>query len=128
MAPPAPPSAPACSCRAAAPSLSPRRRPGTDDLQCHRRRGGHGGSAGNAWTLRKTGSGTLTLAAANTYSGGTTITGGFIGFSAANNFGTGQITLNGGGLLWTSGNFTDISARLAPLGSSGGVFDTNGQQ
>ncbi len=87
---------------------------------------GNGGSAGNAWTLRKTGSGTLTLAAANTYSGGTTITGGFIGFSAANNFGTGQITLNGGGLLWAAGIFNDISSRLAPLGSGGGVFDTNG--
>ena len=57
---------------------------------------------------------------------GTTIMGGRINFTAAGNFGTGAITLNGGGVQWAAGNTLDISARLAPLGASGGTFDTNG--
>jgi autotransporter-associated beta strand protein len=49
-----------------------------------------------------------------------------INFSAANNFGTGIITLNGGGLQWATGTTTDISGRLAPIGANGAAFDTNG--
>ena len=83
-----------------------------------------GGNPGGS--LVKQGSGTLTLTGTNTYSGGTTISGGMINFNAANNFGTGTITLNGGGLQWAAGSTADISSRLAPLGAGGGTFDTNG--
>jgi autotransporter-associated beta strand protein len=77
-------------------------------------------------SLIKAGAGTLTLSSANTYSGGTTVTGGLINFNSASNFGSGLITLNGGGLQWASGTSTDISSQLAPFGSNGATFDTNG--
>ncbi|WP_146618710.1 autotransporter domain-containing protein [Rhodoplanes elegans] len=80
----------------------------------------------NDGMLTKTGLGTLTLTGANTYTGGTLVTGGLINFSAANNFGTGLITLNGGGLQWATGTTTDISSRLTAIGPNGGTFDTNG--
>ncbi|WP_421998886.1 autotransporter outer membrane beta-barrel domain-containing protein [Reyranella sp.] len=86
--------------------------------------GGIGGGTGGS--LTKIGSGALTLTGANTYSGGTTINSGLINFSALNNFGSGPVTLNGGGLQWAPGNTTDISSQLAPLGAGGGIFDTNG--
>ena len=76
--------------------------------------------------LSKTGFGTVTLTGTNTYSGGTTVTGGLINFANAASFGTGTITLNGGGLQWASGNTIDISDRLNPFGSDGATFDTNG--
>jgi autotransporter-associated beta strand protein len=85
--------------------------------------GGTGGGTGGS--LTKTGAGILTLSGANSYTGGTTVTGGLINF-AANSLGTGGITLNGGGLQWATGNTADISARLVPLGAAGGTFDTNG--
>ncbi len=87
--------------------------------------GGTGANAGS-WTLAKSGSGTLVLQTANTYSGGTTVSGGLINFAAANNFGSGAIMLNGGGLQWATGTTLDISSRLAALGAGGGTFDTNG--
>jgi autotransporter-associated beta strand protein len=77
-------------------------------------------------SLVKQGGGILALTGSNTYSGGTTVSGGLINFATANNLGSGMVTLAGGGLQWAAGNTTDISARLAPLGASGGTFDTNG--
>lgn len=79
-----------------------------------------------AGTLTQQGTGVLTLTGANTYTGGTTITDGLIAFATAENLGTGNITLDGGGLRWTTGNTLDISDRLNPLGAGGGLFDTNG--
>ena len=76
--------------------------------------------------LVKQGTGILTLTGNNSYGGGTTINGGLINFAAASNFGTGTITLNGGGVQWATGNTADISARFAPLGANGATFDTNG--
>jgi uncharacterized protein with beta-barrel porin domain len=86
--------------------------------------GGTGANAGS-WALSKGGDGTLLLSGANTYTGGTTVTGGLINFNAANNFGSGLVTLNGGGLQWASGTATDISSRLAAIGGGGATFDTN---
>ena len=76
--------------------------------------------------LIKTGAGTLALTGVNSYSGGTMVSGGLINFNNLNNLGSGNITLNGGGLQWASGNTSDISSRLNPLGVNGGIFDTNG--
>jgi autotransporter-associated beta strand protein len=74
----------------------------------------------------KTGLGTLVLTAVDTYAGGTMVNEGLINFNSASNFGTGLITLDGGGLQWASANTTDISGQLAPFGSGGGTFDYNG--
>src|SRR4029077_109316 len=79
-----------------------------------------------AGALVKQGLGTLTLTANNLYSGGTTVSGGLINFASALNFGSGAITLNGGGLQWAAGSNADISPKLAPLGAGAGIFDTNG--
>ena len=77
-------------------------------------------------SLTKAGSGILTLSGTNTYSGETTVTGGLINFSSLSNFGTGNITLNGGGLQWATGTTTDISSRTVTIASGGGTLDTNG--
>src|SRR4029450_1492368 len=53
-------------------------------------------------TLSKAGTGTLILSGTNSYSGGTTVTGGLINFLAGG-LGTGTITVNGGGLQWAAG-------------------------
>jgi outer membrane autotransporter protein len=79
-----------------------------------------------AGSLSKAGAGTLVLTGNNSYSGGTSITGGLINFNSANSFGTGAITLDGGGLQWATGNSADISSQLAAFGAAGATFDTNG--
>jgi len=83
-------------------------------------------------TLVKTGSGTQTFGEANTYTGKTSITGGFIAGSGESIFGTNpgsftadQITLDGGGVKAT-GSISFSSNRGITLGSSGGTLDTNG--
>jgi autotransporter-associated beta strand protein len=83
------------------------------------------GVLAGAGQLQKSTAGTVTLTGVNTYTGGTAVTGGLINFNAANNFGSGAITLNGGGLQWASGTSIDISSRLTALGSGGATFDTN---
>ena len=80
-----------------------------------------------AGSLIKNGAGVLTLTGNNTYVGGTTVNLGLINFTNSGNFGTGKITLNGGGLQWASGyTGDDISGILNDLGVRGGIFDTNG--
>lgn len=76
--------------------------------------------------LIKQESGTLTLSAVNTYDGGTTVDGGLVNFASEAALGSGNITLNGGGLQWGTGNSIDISPRLNAIGSGGATFDTNG--
>lgn len=85
-----------------------------------------------AISLIKTGGGTQTFGEANSYTGKTSINGGFIAGSGESIFGTApgsftadQITLNGGGIKAT-GNISFSSNRGITLGSSGGTFDTNG--
>jgi len=41
-------------------------------------------------------------------------------------FGSGEVTLDGGGLQWATGTTSDISPQLGPLGAGGATFDTNG--
>src|SRR6185436_2068840 len=67
----------------------------------------------------------VNLTGTNTYTGGTTINAGLINFNSLGNFGSGNITLNGGGLQWASGNTTDVSSRLV-MGAGGATFDTGG--
>jgi autotransporter-associated beta strand protein len=83
------------------------------------------GVIAGAGFLIKTGSETLTLSGANTYEGGTFVSEGLINFNEIANFGTGNITLDGGGLQWATGNTTDISSRLNPIGSNGAILDTS---
>lgn len=83
-------------------------------------------------SVTKEGTGTLIFAgpnqitgSVNRYAGGTFINQGLINFTTGDSFGGGPITLNGGGIQWATGRTADVSRRIAPLGSKGGIFDTN---
>ena len=75
--------------------------------------------------IDKTDIGTLVLNGDNTYSGGTTVSGGVLNVSADNNLGVHDtaLTLNGGTLQYGKGFDTD---RQVVLGEYGGGIDTNG--
>ncbi|MEI6311151.1 MAG: InlB B-repeat-containing protein [Bacteroidota bacterium] len=91
-----------------------------------------GGDLQGAFNINKTGGGTFFLTPTKTYTGKTTITGGFINTTGESAFGTNpgsfvadQITLNGGGIQASTGNITFSSNRGITLGSSGGTFDVS---
>lgn len=87
------------------------------------------GVISGAITIIKSGSGTQTFGETNSYTGKTTINGGFIASTGESVYGTNpasfvadQITLNGGGIQATS-NLAFNSNRGITLGSNGGTFD-----
>ena len=84
---------------------------------------------GGRLSVQHVGPGTTVFTGTHVYSGGTTITGGLINFDSGQNFGSGSIVLNGGGLQWASGNSTDITLLGTfnrSFGAAGATFDTNG--
>ena len=85
------------------------------------------GAISGAGAITNSQAGTLVLGnSSNTYSGGTSVTAGTVEFNGLGALGSGNVTLNGGSLRYASGNTSDVSARLNPLGASGGTVDTNG--
>jgi fibronectin-binding autotransporter adhesin len=83
-----------------------------------------GGVISGTGGLIKSGSGTLTLIAANTYTGATTINAGTLSFSSLGNLGNGTaINFGGGRLRWETGNTTDISGRTVTVNAGGATLD-----
>ena len=76
-------------------------------------------------SFTKSGSGTLTLGLANSFSGGLNLNAGVVNFSALTNLGSGGINF-GGGTLQYNANSDDISVRTVWFGSGGGTIDTGG--
>ncbi len=76
--------------------------------------------------VTQAGTGSISLTAANTYTGDTHVLAGSIGASSTDNFGTGgSIRLNGGGVKFLSA--FDLSTRNVLIGENGATFDSNGQ-
>jgi autotransporter-associated beta strand protein len=76
--------------------------------------------------LTKQGSGPLTLATVNSFTGSANLNGGTVVFSSSPNLGTGPINFGGGVLQYASGNSDDISPRIITFGAGGGTIDTGG--
>ena len=84
-------------------------------------------ASSNSGGFTKSGSGTLTLSAANTYTGVTTLGSGTLSLGNATALGGGgNLTFTGGTLQHTTSNTTDYSAKVVNS-SSAITLDTNGQ-
>jgi len=79
------------------------------------------GIAGTA-ALTKTGTGTVTISNANTYSGGTNINGGTLALSGSGTLGSGTVTLGGGTLDLSGGSSTVGAVAITAPATSGNVI------
>ncbi len=85
------------------------------------------GTGGGAVGVAKLGTNTLTLSAANTYTGPTTIYNGVLSLNHASALGGGgNVVFKGGTLQYTSNNTADYSAKIASS-TSAITIDTNSQ-
>jgi fibronectin-binding autotransporter adhesin len=87
------------------------------------------GILSNITSLTKSGNGTLTLSAANTYNSSTTISSGILNLTNAAGFGTSAVTINTGAELTVSGVGTPISNTFTINGSgisNSGAIIANG--
>ncbi|MDR3456660.1 MAG: autotransporter-associated beta strand repeat-containing protein [Verrucomicrobiae bacterium] len=84
------------------------------------------GGLGGSGLLVKSGAGTLTLATANSFSGGLGLNGGVLNFSALANLGAGGLGFDGGTLQFAAGNSADISVRPVTFNAGGATIDTGG--
>jgi fibronectin-binding autotransporter adhesin len=79
--------------------------------------------------LTKTGSGTLTLGTANTFTGNADILGGVVSISASNqlfnNNSASRLLLDGGTVRFTGGTVTFTAPRVITIGQSGGTIDVS---
>lgn len=83
-------------------------------------------TGGNTNSLVKTGLGTAILATANSYTGGTTISGGVLRVSGDSALGaSGGVTISDAATWQAGGTLT--SSRAITLGTGGGQIDTDGQ-
>lgn len=71
------------------------------------------------------GTGTVTLTAANSYTGGTVLDSGVLNINSGS-LGTGGVTFNGGTLQWSTAG-PDISTQPVTVTANGGTLDVNGQ-
>jgi autotransporter-associated beta strand protein len=92
---------------------------------------------GGSLMLAKTGAGVLMLSGANTYSGGTTVTGSTLVVTnstatgvtvTSSSIGTGALTLDGGTLQVQSGTGPLTFGNGATITTNGATFDANGEQ
>ncbi len=97
-----------------------------------------GSTNGNNFALTKNGAGTFTVSGANSYTGGTTISGGILSATTATALGTGTVTINGGTRLLvatglnlnnpiTIGTNTGVGSRgLIEAGTTAGTATVSG--
>lgn len=83
------------------------------------------GAVNGGGSLTKAGNGTLVLSTANSYTGGTSISGGTLDAAAGALGTTGPIIFGGGTLRYAAGNTNDLSTRTVTFAGQA-VIDTNG--
>lgn len=84
---------------------------------------GFGNAYDKPYTVTKLGPGLLTLTGANSFPGTLRFNDGLVRFSTPGNLGTTNLTFDGGGLQWASGNTTDISPLPVTIQAGGAMLD-----